>query len=153
MVFAVILMTAGLCASGLAADNGGDMKSNPINAAAGRVVIDFDKDWKFQRTDDAPDMKDPSYNDKKWKKLNVPHDWAIEGTIKPKKSVTAAPVMQVVAGEWRFSKGDDQAWKAAGFNDSGWQKVRLPAKWNDHSGYNDEKSYGWYRRKLSCPFQ
>ena len=38
----------------------------------------FDADWLFLLGDSAQ-MSQVDYNDSFWRKLNVPHDWAIEG--------------------------------------------------------------------------
>ena len=43
-----------------------------------RVVLNFDKDWRFFK-DDAQGAETPSFDDSKWRKLDVPHDWSIEG--------------------------------------------------------------------------
>ncbi len=132
-------------------ENGGSMKETNVAGTQGREIINFDKGWLFQREYDSPEMKDPAYKDKKWAKVNVPHDWAIEGTLKPKKVKYSAPVMFVIKGEWKFNKGDDAAWKDAAFDDSSWEKVKLPASWEDHSNYKEDNVYGWYRREIVVP--
>ena len=38
----------------------------------------FDKDWRFVLADTAT-MAAVDYNDAHWRRLDVPHDWAIEG--------------------------------------------------------------------------
>ena len=38
----------------------------------------FDADWLFILADSAQ-MSKPEYNDRHWRRLNLPHDWAIEG--------------------------------------------------------------------------
>ena len=38
----------------------------------------FDADWRFVLADSAH-MADVDYNDSHWRKLSLPHDWAIEG--------------------------------------------------------------------------
>src|SRR5829696_6013185 len=43
-----------------------------------RVTIDFDSDWRFLKGD-APGAERPEFNDAAWRRLNVPHDWSIEG--------------------------------------------------------------------------
>jgi len=47
-------------------------------AAAARERVCFDSDWKFILGDSAQ-MASVQYNDAHWRRLNVPHDWAIEG--------------------------------------------------------------------------
>ena len=43
-----------------------------------RERINFDKDWRFM-LGDSVQMAKADYNDSWWRKLDVPHDWAIEG--------------------------------------------------------------------------
>ena len=43
----------------------------------------FDYDWKFF-LGDAPEAKATDFNDESWRKLDLPHDWSIEGKIHPK---------------------------------------------------------------------
>ena len=43
----------------------------------------FDYDWKFF-LGDAPDAKSNNFNDESWRKLDLPHDWSIEGKVNPK---------------------------------------------------------------------
>jgi len=46
-----------------------------------RSEIDFNNGWKFYLGDDSL-AKEPSYNDSKWRKLSLPHDWSIESDFK-----------------------------------------------------------------------
>src|SRR5262245_4202957 len=43
-----------------------------------RLVRPFDSDWLFQKAD-LPGAERPVFDDASWRRLNVPHDWAIEG--------------------------------------------------------------------------
>ena len=47
-------------------------------AATARERVCFDSDWKFILGDSAQ-MASVEYDDAHWRRLNVPHDWAIEG--------------------------------------------------------------------------
>jgi len=49
---------------------GGDM--------GGRVRDSFDFDWKFFKGD-APGAQQPGFADARWKDVDLPHDWGIEG--------------------------------------------------------------------------
>ncbi len=64
--------------------------------------------------------------------------------------VQAVPSIPL-AGEWAFARGDRAAWKDPGFDDSKWEKVKLPAKWEDHSNYTEDRVYGWYRKSVFIP--
>jgi beta-galactosidase len=46
--------------------------------AAARVTDSFDTDWRFFKGD-ARDAERPEFDDAGWRKLDVPHDWSIEG--------------------------------------------------------------------------
>ncbi|MBS7563267.1 glycoside hydrolase family 2 protein [Mucilaginibacter sp. Bleaf8] len=43
-------------------------------------VQDFDQSWKFF-LGDAPAASQEKFNDLKWRSLNLPHDWSIEGSF------------------------------------------------------------------------
>ena len=47
-----------------------------------RERVCFDNDWLFC-LDDSAQMASVNYNDAKWRKLDLPHDWAIEGDFMP----------------------------------------------------------------------
>jgi len=49
----------------------------------------FDYDWKFF-LGDAAEAKTNDFNDGSWRKLDLPHDWSIEGTISPKNPTGGA---------------------------------------------------------------
>jgi beta-galactosidase len=48
-----------------------------------RTRTNFNKNWKFFLGDE-PGAKSPAYSDLKWRKLNLPHDWSIEGKFDEK---------------------------------------------------------------------
>ena len=78
-----------------------------------RKVIDFDFDWRF-KLGDFKNAYTPDFNDKDWRKLNLPHDWSIEGTydsINP--SGTAGAFLPTGIGWYRknfnyLKKGEDK---------------------------------------------
>ncbi len=47
---------------------------------AGRV--NFDANWKFH-LGDVPEAEKPDFSDQKWREINLPHDWSIEGSFRP----------------------------------------------------------------------
>ncbi|MGA2032967.1 MAG: glycoside hydrolase family 2 TIM barrel-domain containing protein [Thermoguttaceae bacterium] len=47
-------------------------------ADAPRQIVSFDQDWRFMRVDVAHGQ-DPGLDDSAWRRVDVPHDWAIEG--------------------------------------------------------------------------
>jgi beta-galactosidase len=52
-----------------------------------RTVLSFNNHWKFIH-DDVPTAMDPSFDDSKWRELNLPHDWSIEGDFSEKNPAT-----------------------------------------------------------------
>jgi beta-galactosidase len=55
------------------------------SAKAQRIIQSFDKDWRFYKGDVAG-AEEANYNDQSWRKLDVPHDWSIEGPYDVKNS-------------------------------------------------------------------
>ncbi len=43
-----------------------------------RTVLNFNRDWTFN-LGDVSNGQDNTFDDSKWRKLNLPHDWSIEG--------------------------------------------------------------------------
>ena len=66
-------MTLGLCTLLL-----GLLAASPVLAAGPRATLPFDDGWLFFRGD-APSAEEVGYDDAGWRRLDVPHDWSIEG--------------------------------------------------------------------------
>ena len=115
-----------------------------------RIIQSFELDWRFY-TGEIKGAENPDYNDSSWLKVDVPHDWSIEGLARSEAKVEEVTELPVVRGEWKFNKGDDTLWKNPAFNDSAWQTVKLPANWEDHSNYTEDNVFGWFRRELIIP--
>jgi beta-galactosidase len=49
----------------------------------------FDDNWKFFLGDNE-NAKSTNFNDESWRKLDLPHDWSIEGNVSPKNPTSAA---------------------------------------------------------------
>src|SRR5512138_1086320 len=47
--------------------------------------VSFDAGWRFLKAD-APGADQPGFDDAAWRRLDLPHDWAIEGPFDPKYS-------------------------------------------------------------------
>ena len=52
------------------------------NSRPGKKVS-FNRDWRFQ-LGDVSNAQDSGFNDSQWRKLNLPHDWSIEGEFSEK---------------------------------------------------------------------
>jgi len=57
------------------------------------------------------------------------------------------PVVNL-SGYWKFSIGDDMLWAQKDFNDSQWDNLRAPGRWEDQ-GYVGYDGYAWYRKKVT----
>ena len=62
-----VLLLAGACTPVSTGEKEGDGRRQ-----------DFTAGWTF-RLGDVADAAQPAYDDSEWRKLNLPHDWAIEG--------------------------------------------------------------------------
>lgn len=51
---------------------------------------------------------------------------------------------------WKFKKGDEPEWKENSFNDSKWQDIIVPAKW-DFQGHREYDGIAWYRVVFDVP--
>src|SRR5450432_2975293 len=47
-----------------------------------REIIPLDSSWKFWQGDDQA-ARQPGFDDKKWRYVNLPHDWTIESPVNP----------------------------------------------------------------------
>ena len=47
-----------------------------------RVYVNLDLGWRFS-TGDAPTAMEPAFDDSRWRSVNVPHDWSVEGPFDP----------------------------------------------------------------------
>jgi beta-galactosidase len=47
-----------------------------------RKIVPFDAGWLFLKSD-AKGADDPAFEDSQWRKVNLPHDWSIEGPFDP----------------------------------------------------------------------
>jgi len=54
---------------------------------AQRTRTDFDKDWHFH-LGDVKDGQEPSTEDLRWRVLNLPHDWSVEGKFSKDNKAT-----------------------------------------------------------------
>lgn len=50
-------------------------------------------------------------------------------------------------GLWSFSVGEREEWKQRSYNDTDWEKIRVPSSWEDQ-GFHGYNGYGTYRKKV-----
>lgn len=55
-----------------------------------------------------------------------------------------------LAGEWKFSTGDNLGWKEQTIDDKSWQKLQVPLSW-EQQGYAGYDGYAWYRLRFRLP--
>lgn len=51
-------------------------------------------------------------------------------------------------GEWKIELGDNMRWADPNFDDSKWDKIRVPRPWEDE-GYPGYDGYAWYRKHFA----
>lgn len=61
-----------------------------------RQLVLIDKNWKFIQSD-VKDGEKQIFDDSKWRTLNLPHDWSIEGEFK-EDAITKGPGGYLPAG-------------------------------------------------------
>src|SRR5215510_12744131 len=52
-------------------------------ASPARITSSFDTNWRFLKGD-APGAEEKRFDDRAWRKLDVPHDWSIDGPVDEK---------------------------------------------------------------------
>jgi len=57
--------------------------------AAGRTTLPFDGGWHFLKAD-APGAQQPGFDDAAWRRVDLPHDWSIEGPFDQKNPTGGA---------------------------------------------------------------
>lgn len=121
-----------------------------VVSAQPRTTEQFTKSWRFH-VGNVQDGQNPSLDDSNWRQLDLPHDWSIEGRAQSETKKEDAPELNIVKGEWKFSRGDNLLWKNPDYDDNSWQVVTLPLSWEKHSDYTPDNVYGWYRRDITVP--
>lgn len=53
-------------------------------------------------------------------------------------------------GYWKFSIGDNSDWSDPNYDDSHWEKIKVPNSWEEQ-GFHGYDGYAWYRKKVKLP--
>ncbi len=53
-------------------------------------------------------------------------------------------------GIWNFKTGDSLDWQRNNLDDTDWNKIMVPAKW-EHQGFWEYNGYAWYRKTVVLP--
>lgn len=64
-----------------------------LSIAQVRSVYQFEKGWRFTRTDHKDFIKS-DFNDKKWEEVTIPHDWAIYGPFSSSNDMQKMAITQ-----------------------------------------------------------
>jgi sialate O-acetylesterase len=61
--------------------------------------------------------------------------------------VNAEDLRKVIdlSGYWKFSIGDDPSWATVDYDDTEWDRISVPNKW-EAEGYEEYNGYAWYRK-------
>lgn len=51
-------------------------------------------------------------------------------------------------GHWKFSIGDRPEWSKTNYDDSDWEEIYVPERW-EREGFNGYDGFAWYRTKFS----
>ncbi|WP_172890623.1 alpha/beta hydrolase-fold protein [Actinoplanes derwentensis] len=52
---------------------------------------------------------------------------------------------------WKFTTGDDPAWAAPSFSDTGWRDWTVPDNWGEHPDLSSYDGFAWYRKTFTLP--
>lgn len=74
----------------------------------------------------------------------------LAGTLLSSASVAQDKWERVInlEGKWKFSIGDKAVWSDRYFNDTKWEDIYVPSKWEDE-GFNGYNGYAWYRKSFN----
>jgi hypothetical protein len=80
---------------------------------------------------------------------------ALAGPVWTRAATPAAPQyvqfdggLTTLDGPWQFHLGNDPAWAATGFDDSGWDQLAVNKPWGAQ-GHESVDGFAWYRRHVS----
>lgn len=51
-------------------------------------------------------------------------------------------------GKWKFTIGDKPGWSSPTLNDSDWEEIYVPSKW-ENEGFNGYNGFAWYRKSFN----
>lgn len=52
-----------------------------------------------------------------------------------------------LAGEWKFSVGDNPKWSSSDADDDNWENIEVPSSW-ENQGFHGYDGYAWYRKNF-----
>lgn len=72
----------------------------------------------------------------------------VEGEISVYEIINELPLLLDLSGIWKFSDSDDMSYKNPAYDDSKWDNLIVPGKW-ESQGFSDYDGIGWYRKKFT----
>jgi beta-galactosidase len=84
------------------------MPTQPSLVAAGRRVVNFNRNWKFNKGS-QPGAKAANFDDSAWETVQLPHDWAISGPFNPRENGYAGKLPWRGVGWYRKTFDLDKA--------------------------------------------
>ncbi|MBN2103775.1 beta galactosidase jelly roll domain-containing protein [bacterium] len=85
--------------------------------------------------------------------VRVYDDWGEGGIVSGKVGIysqQSSGTTVDLAGRWKFRSGDNPGWAVEDLDDSGWNTLVVPGRWEDQ-GYQDLDEYAWYRTEIILP--
>ena len=113
---------------------------------AGRETILLNFDWKFAKGSYGGAERN-DFNDKKWRTVNLPHDWSIEDL--PQIDESEKVIINLSSGSWLFMRGDDPEWSKYRLFEGNWERVEVPATWDKYPFPEVHPNKAWYRRSFA----
>jgi hypothetical protein len=55
-----------------------------------------------------------------------------------------------LSGKWKFETGDNKDWNKKDFDDTDWDEIIVPSRW-ETQGYRNYDGVAWYRKKFIIP--
>jgi len=74
----------------------------------------------------------------------------VDGSVGIYSRSDVVELMINLSGLWKFATGDKAEWRRYEFDDSRWNKIKVPAYWQEQ-GYPDYHGTAYYRRKVMIP--
>ncbi len=71
----------------------------------------------------------------------------ILGQIGLFEDITSSYLIKDLSGKWKFKPGSNLDWKNVDFNDTEWDEINVPQKW-ESQGFENVDGLAWYRKSF-----
>lgn len=79
---------------------------------------------------------------------DVYYEGGILGGVGLYKDLASKYLMMDLSGDWKFKPGKNENFKLASYDDSDWDVLSVPGKW-ESQGYEYLNGYAWYRKTFN----